>query len=76
MSFHKIGSCPHCGAPLWIPAVMPLQHPLPPPTFYSCSCKEDILAINALKLIIKEMESKLAGMEQKAIPKKKEVLGD
>jgi len=36
MSFTQVGSCPHCGAPLYSP--MAWWGIMPPPVQYSCNC--------------------------------------
>lgn len=36
MSYQTVGSCPKCGAPIYIPS--PYWSILPPPNVYSCNC--------------------------------------
>jgi hypothetical protein len=87
MPFTKAGSCPKCGAPIWIPDSW-AQANIPPPITYSCLCHGstkvnvviplatvDVEKFQELENKVKELEMELGTLKRGILPKgKREVL--
>jgi hypothetical protein len=59
MSFLKTGSCPKCGAPIWIPQSWN-QITVPPPITYSCLCNDVIVT----PMKFQELQTKVEKLEK------------
>ena len=51
-NWKKVGTCPHCGSPIYAPKIYDESHP--PKSFRTCDCMKNIGDVSKLKNLVKE----------------------